>query len=89
MTNRKLKEFLNTLTEEQLNQEIMIQSEDKGYSFIRGEVLTEDCINPSGEGAEPISMYLPSGCGYDENDPFDVTDEPVVLRKGQVVYYNY
>lgn len=87
MTNRQLKDFLNSLTEEQLDQEVMIQGEARIYPKIGFEIMSEDYINPSGEGAEPISDYLPGGVGYDEDYPLDVTDETVVLKKGQVVYF--
>lgn len=84
MTNRELKEFLGTLTEEQLDQAVLLQSEWKGYDVIMPEIMEEDYINPSGEGAEPISLYP-----TDPEDPdyCDITDEPIVIKKGSVMYF--
>lgn len=87
-TLKELKEFLNTLSEEQLNQPIRISELDmpvKGISIF--DVLQEDHINPSGECAEPISVYLPGGAGHDETDDWDYENEAIVFYKGDVFFH--
>lgn len=84
MTNRELKEFLCSLTDEQLDQKVLLQSETEAYSDIIPDITDENYINPSGEGAEPISSFT-----SDPDDPnyVDVEGELIVLYKGQIMYY--
>lgn len=48
------------------------------------ESLDEDYINPSGEGAEPKSYYMPGHENYNDEDGVDVESEEVVWQKDTV-----
>lgn len=48
-------------------------------------ILVEDHINPSGDGAEPISAYpKPDSPEFDPTIDLDVTHEHVVASKGEI-----
>ena len=78
MTYKELKEILSTLTEEQLNFQIMCSASDSSIGSGKISevwIAEEDQINPSGEYMEPVSIYL--------NDPdIDVELEPIVCKQG-------
>lgn len=58
MKYRKLKEFLDGLTDEQLDQDITLLYVDRSTTTnVSPEVLTDDLINPDGEGLEPREAY--------------------------------
>ena len=77
-TYRELKEFLNSLTEEQLNQEILLQiTEYKSFDHLYGSITQEDYVDPDGYGASPLSSF-------DKDYLFEEEIE-VVLKKGTVV----
>lgn len=85
-TLRQLKEFLNTLSEDQLDQTIKIAETDRPIKRIAiFDVLQEDYINPSGECAEPKSYYMPGGEFYDPAE--DYSDEPICAEKGDVFFH--
>jgi hypothetical protein len=79
MTYREIKVFLEGLSANELDQTAIVSGVDgspTGY-ITQAEILTEDWINPSGDGVEPVSIY--------EDNPKDIEDEPIVLHKGQVL----
>lgn len=80
-TWRELKEFANSLTDEQLDRKLFFAEEERPLKSI-DEVVILDCphINPSGEAAEPITDYLPGGQFYDPE--FNADDEEVVADTG-------
>lgn len=57
LTYAELLAHLQQLTPEQLQQPIIVWGENQGGRITDFEVLTEDYINPSGEGHEPASVY--------------------------------
>jgi hypothetical protein len=58
MKYRKLKEFLDGLTDEQLDQDVTLLYVDHDTTTnVFPEVLTDDLINPDGEGLEPREAY--------------------------------
>ena len=79
---KELKEFADTLTAEQLQQDVIMWGDELSAQLIDCEVLDEDYINPSGEGCEPRSAYLT------DPDP-DVQemgkDEKAVAQSGDVI----
>lgn len=80
MTYRELKNFCNTLTKKQLQQEVKIWGEGiSKQSIAEIDVLKEDMINPSGDGAEPISAY--------KDDPEYAEGEAVVAKKGEIILH--
>lgn len=77
-TYRELKDILNSLSEEQLNNEVMWAGDSRGGKIGSVWIAEEDQINPSGDGLEPVSAY--------DNDPdFDATEESVVCKKGTLI----
>ena len=76
ITYGELKEFLAALTEDQLAQEVKILGESDCWRISGVEILTEDHINPSGDGMEPISAY--------KDAEYDDYDKEVVAPKGSV-----
>lgn len=85
-TLQNLKDFLSLLSEEQLKQPVKISAEDTEIVLMtEAHVLTCDYIDPSGDCAEPITDYLKGGQFYDEDD--DMSDEPIVARKGDIIFY--
>ena len=85
LTYKELKDFLENLSEKQLNQTIKIWVEDYGShenNFSIG-ILDEDYINPSGEGAEPVSSYA---FDSDYKDIF-YEKEPRVALSGDIYLY--
>lgn len=75
-----LKEFCNSLTEEQLEYPVIWTGEDRGGYVSFADCMEEDYINPSGEGSEPLSAYK------GEEDYEDMIDnEPRTFLKGQPV----
>lgn len=76
MKYRDLLEKLSGFTEEQLDQPVNVALCDAPLVQIKSIwIVEEDYINPSGEGAEPISAYA--------GDP-DYEGEPVVVKKGEI-----
>ena len=77
----QLLEQLQSLTAEQLAQPVILLQEGPHINVHEFVAFDEDQINPSGDGIEPVSAY--------DNDPyFDMSDEPVVLKKGTPVLIN-
>lgn len=75
-----LKEFANTLSEEQLNQKVKVFGENHSETVKSVEIFDEDMIDPSGDGCEPISVYL--------NDPEygqDFIDSETVCYKAGTI----
>lgn len=76
-----LKKFANSLTEEQLKQPVKIYGEGHSETASFVEVFKEDMINPSGDGCEPVSVYL--------NDPEYgkeyVEGETVIYKAGVIM----
>lgn len=68
-----VKEFVNSLNEEQLQQPMRYWGEEKAGGIFAISILQEDFINPSGECVEPSSTYE-----FDE-------DEPIVYPKGTIL----
>lgn len=77
-----IKQFANTLTNEQLQQPAFVWGDEKsGHIFSIAETQ-DDLINPSGEGVEPKSLYAQS----DDDFVKAITEnEPIVLSKGRII----
>jgi hypothetical protein len=82
MTYAQLLEELKKLTPEQLQQTAQAAGVDMP-TFEIGEVwiASEPFINPSGDGAEPLSAYT----GANADPDFDVSDEAIVIPQGGVM----
>ena len=77
----QLLEQLQSLTTEQLAQPVILLREGPHINVHEFVAFDEDQINPSGDGIEPASAYA--------DDPdYDVSDEPVVIKKGTPVLIN-
>jgi hypothetical protein len=77
----QLRTLLNALIQEELKQPIRFWGEDTSGTITSLEILSENYINPSGEGCEPVSAYK------DEEDYEDLyATEPVVFPKGTIVF---
>jgi hypothetical protein len=80
LTWGEIKEILDNATPEQLKSKALIWNINNEAAEIQGGTIdsfyqaSEDHINPSGDGVEPISFYT-------SNDE-DVSDEPIVIKKG-------
>lgn len=72
-----LKDVLNKQDEKTLSQVPRLWGDGVGGVLYAYEVLSEDHINPSGEGAEPISVY----------NGEDISNEPVVLSAGTLMLW--
>ncbi len=67
-----------TLTEEELDQDVQWATEGRSGKTVDLWITSEDMINPSGDGCEPVSVY--------EGEPdFDVEAETVIYKKGTVI----
>jgi hypothetical protein len=53
----QLKAALDKLTPDQLKQPVRWSGEERSGKIETMWVLTEDHVNPSGDGLEPVSMY--------------------------------
>lgn len=83
-TLNDLKNFMQTLNEEQLKQPLRFWGEEIGGEITRVEILEDDQINPSGECCENRSGYLPGGENYAADMPME--DEEIVIEKGQIMF---
>jgi len=81
MTWHQLKEVVNSLSEEQLNNPIMYWEEDGGGRISDVECLEEDYVYGE-EGSYPISLWEESK-GEDETEP------TIVYKKGTPVMHTY
>jgi len=77
-----IKEFVNSLTDEKLQQEVIVWGEEKGGGITSIVITEDDLINPSGEGVEPISVYSNS---ENEEDRKIAEEETIVMTKGTLV----
>lgn len=89
MTYRELKVALDSLTEDQLDQNVTAQDEDYIGDVVQVFKAEDDYINPSGEGAEPIGEYreIAIAEGYFESEEEleeDLKYEPICFKKGTV-----
>jgi len=86
MKYRELTEELSKLSEEQLDQEIFISGEGMPTVMFGGLwIAEEDCINPTGEGAEYISAYTNPEIADEPMTEEEVRAEnEVCIRKGSV-----
>ena len=76
-TNRDLKNFFNSLNEEQLDQELIIEiTEFAVYRKMYCTILEEDYVNPHQEGAYPVSAH--------DDEDYVLTEKDVVMKKGTV-----
>lgn len=77
----QLKNFINSLNEDELKQPVRFWGEETGGIITSANILSEDYINPSGEGCEPVSIYK-------EEPDFEelYQDEPVVITKGSIIF---
>lgn len=81
----QLKNFINSLSEDELKQPLRFWGEEIGGRISSAEILNDDYINPSGEGVEPRSPYLPGGEYHEPGE--DYQDEPIVIQKGTVMFW--
>ncbi len=79
---KDIKEFCDTLTAEQLEQDVLIWGDEKGGGAFAISILQDDMINPSGEGIEPKSFYAES---EDEVDRATAEEEIIVIHKGKII----
>lgn len=89
LTWRQVKEVLDKLPDERLDDNVLIWKMPEDEGFEQGAdgiasgwakevwLATEDMINPSGDGVEPISLY--------EDEPDLLESEDVVLKNGAIV----
>jgi len=75
MKYRDLKDFLSTLTDDQLDQPVNVLTGTECIQVCEIWTLEEDYINPTGEGLEPVSAYA--------DDP-DYADELVIAKAGEI-----
>lgn len=90
LTWQEVKDFVATLDDEQLGQVVLLSTEDRTYIANILEAIEEDCIEPTmedGAGAYPKSDYLPGGGQYDEDEPINPDEHPVVIPKGTVFLF--
>jgi len=73
-----LKEFVQSLSEAELQQPVITWGESYSKRVHSISIMTEDMINPSGDGCEPLSAYT------DDSDYTDMVDEPVIVKKGEI-----
>lgn len=79
-----LKNFVNSLSEDELKQPVRFWGEEVGGTIAAAEMLNDDYINPSGECCEPRAAHLAGGEFYEADSQME--DEPIVLHKGSVVF---
>lgn len=85
MNYRELRDQLNALTAEQLEQPALAYNEDYTMRIHKVDIIQEDMVNPSGEGAEPASLYC-LGCDDPECESSDSSahGESIIAKKGDV-----
>jgi hypothetical protein len=75
-----VKRFANVLTEDQLFEPVKVWGEGFCHDITSVQIMEEDHVNPSGDGAEPVSVYL--------NDPEYgqefIDGETIVVKKGEI-----
>ena len=84
MTFRELKEFCDTLNEEQLNCKVLASGEERGFDIQVAEPLEEDyfvddyCMNP-------VSVY-----DADDNDnlPLEESGYPIIKKGTPYLYFD-
>ncbi len=76
MRYKELKTFLNLLSNEQLEQEVVVIGEAFNGKMTNFWITEEDQVNPTGECLEPISVY-------DDDPDFDCCD--VIYEKGTLL----
>jgi len=81
-TYRDLKIAIEALTDEQLDMPVYWCGEGRGGTVYDFDVLTEDHVDPSGDGMEPISAYA-SDPDFQEIE----ASEPIVAYKGQLLLF--
>lgn len=79
MTWQQLKDFANSLPEDQLQKEVIWLGDETGGKITEAIPLKEDYVN-MGYGYEPISVY-------EEEADFDKDDAEGVLDAGTPVLY--
>lgn len=88
MTYAELKAELDKLTPEQLAMEVQWSGDMRGGAVTSLWIAEEDHINPSGDGAEPISLYVQERAVEDEVS-LEVAElrvrneEEIVVAQGQ------
>lgn len=81
MTWADLKEFANSLTEEQLKTDVKLASEFSNHTVSHAAILQEDYVNVDGESAEPVSAYA--------DDPeFDISLHSIAAKAGEIWLYS-
>lgn len=80
ITLKDLRDMLNNIPEVNLNQPIRWWGEYKGGNVVSITQLNEDFINPSGDGCEPVSVYI------DNDEDFDPESEHIELPKGSIMF---
>lgn len=83
-----LKNFVNGLTEEQLQQPLRSWEEEQPLHQIANvQILPCDLIDAGGDCLEPINDYLPGGDSHEEE--YDPTDAPVGVPGGTIIFNVY
>lgn len=75
LTWGEIKEILDKATPDQLQSKALIWNKEQGGILSEFYEATENHINPSGEGVEPVSIYK-------DDEDLDVSEEPIVIQKG-------
>lgn len=77
-----LKELLNSLPDEQLQQDVVWWGDERGGSVHAVLETQDELINPSGEGCEPRTLYTQS---EDESEREIGDTEEIAYPKGQLI----
>jgi len=79
MNWKELKDFVNSLNEEQLQYDVTILGEDRSFKVNCAECLNEDYVNYEDLGMEPISAYK-----NEENwqEEYPGLEDSIVAKKG-------
>jgi hypothetical protein len=81
-TYRQIRDFLNTASDDILDQDSLIWGSETGGQIYSLSITTEPFINPSGECCEPKSQYANS----EDDEDREIADmEPHVLEAGRLI----
>jgi hypothetical protein len=80
MTYRELKEFVNSIPEEFLDNSVFLSDEDCAHSVDSADLLSEDYFVDD-EGTTPVSLF-------DENDYGEPLSEFEIVPKGTPYLYH-
>lgn len=82
MTWQQMKDLCNSLDETQLKNQIHAWGNEWAQAIIGVVEVTQDMVNPSGEGLEPISVYREDPEYADDVDEYN--DYNTIVHKGEL-----